>query len=99
MNAVILLSSLSDRVKWTAEQIRALFNDDGGLLDPRIYSDPDLYELELERFFVRYYFLLGQEAHIPRADGYLAQYMGDGSTNFPYARGSSARGAVGCRAQ
>lgn len=33
--------------RWTDEAIRALVDQDKGLLDPRIYADQELYEIEL----------------------------------------------------
>lgn len=62
---------------WTSESIRDLISDSDGLIDPRIYSDPALYELELERVFARSWLLLGHETHIPKPGDYITQYMGE----------------------
>ncbi|WP_411835194.1 hypothetical protein [Peribacillus frigoritolerans] len=52
--------------KWTPEAIRGLIDEEKGLLDPRIYTDQELYELELERVFGRSWLLLGHESHVPK---------------------------------
>lgn len=62
---------------WNSERIRALVNDQEGLIDPRIYSDDGLYELELARVFARSWLLLGHETHIPRPGDFISQYMGE----------------------
>ena len=62
---------------WTDEQIRSLFDDERGLIDPRIYTDTHLYERELDRIFSRSWLLLGHESHVPKSVDYLATYMGE----------------------
>ena len=37
------------RPSWTNEDILALLDEEDGTLDPRIYTDEDLYRLEQER--------------------------------------------------
>lgn len=63
--------------QWTPEKIKALVNQEVGLLDPRIFTDQGLYEIELEKVFARSWLLLGHEGHVPNAGDYLTTYMGE----------------------
>ena len=63
--------------KWSNEEIKNLVDQEIGLIDPRIYSDQDLYEIELERVFARSWLLLGHEGHIPKAGDYITTYMAE----------------------
>ena len=54
-----------------------LFDEKAGTINPAIYADPAIYELELERVFSRSWLLIAHETHIPKAGDYLSTYMGE----------------------
>lgn len=62
---------------WTDDAIKGLFNERGGYIDPRIYTDRDIYELEQELIFGRSWLMLGHETHVPKPGDFLATYMGE----------------------
>lgn len=62
---------------WKAEDILGLVNETEGYIDPRIYTDEELYQLELEQIFARSWLLLCHETHIPNPGDYMAAYMGE----------------------
>jgi phenylpropionate dioxygenase-like ring-hydroxylating dioxygenase large terminal subunit len=59
-----------------ARELPQLCDMDEGVLSPRIYADPDIHRLELERVFGRAWVLLCPEQQIPRPGDFFNTYVG-----------------------
>lgn len=57
--------------------VSKLVDDQAGTLDPRIWCDEDLYQLELEHVFSRSWLFLAHESQLPNHGDYLTTTMGE----------------------
>jgi phenylpropionate dioxygenase-like ring-hydroxylating dioxygenase large terminal subunit len=94
------------RVEEVLEEMQASL--DSGLIPARIFNDPEVHRLELERLFARSWMFIGHESEIPSPGDYVQRYIG--KDPFIFVRdeagqirvlfdGCRHRGALVCRSE
>lgn len=68
---------VSGRSSDLEEKIRNLVQPDAGVIHASVYSDPEIYQLELERIFARSWIMLCPDSQIPNSGDYFVAYMGE----------------------
>jgi nitrite reductase/ring-hydroxylating ferredoxin subunit len=59
--------------------LRALIDLERREVSLRVFSDPEIYQLELERIFARQWLWLAHESEIPNPGDYVLRYLGEDS--------------------
>ena len=61
----------------TSEKISSLIDSENGTLNRTIYSDEEIYKLEMERIFARTWNFMCHESQIPNVGDYVINYIGE----------------------
>jgi len=80
----------SPQSAYTDAQIAAMVQD--GRVHSRIYTDPAIFELELERIYTRIWIYVGHESEIPNSGDYVMRDIG--RTPVLLARGADGQARV-----
>jgi nitrite reductase/ring-hydroxylating ferredoxin subunit len=79
------------------ERFGKLIDPSNSTINPKVFSDPDLYRLEGERVFGRAWLYVGHEADIAQPDSFVTGFMGEEGVIVTRARGQVRVFVNSCR--
>ena len=60
---------------YSSSALAGMVRDGGAQVDGRIYTDPDIFELEIRKIFSRVWVYVGHESQVARAGDYITGYL------------------------
>lgn len=76
---------------YSDEEILGMIDETNGVYSPKIYTDENLYSLELERIFARTWVCMGHESMIAKAGDFMTSYIGEDPVVVTRQRDGSIR--------
>ena len=61
----------------TLVSLKGLVLTRDGMVSPRVFTDPEIARLEMERIFTRSWLFVAHESEIPQPGDFVARWMGD----------------------
>jgi nitrite reductase/ring-hydroxylating ferredoxin subunit len=77
MTIVERLDSATDVMLMAGTMLSELIDRERCEVDLRVLTDPQIYQLELDRLFARSWIMVGHESEIPDVDDYVVRYIGE----------------------
>ncbi len=62
---------------WKKSDVQGLVDSPDHSLDPRVFTDAELYQIELERIFARTWVFIAHDSQIPNPGDFTSSYIGE----------------------
>ncbi len=64
-------------IAYRNEEVQRMVDPDTGMVDRRMFTDQDIYEIELERIFARAWNFMAHDSQIPNPGDFFMTYIGE----------------------